>query len=124
MRAELQEVFQEYELRNIWNSKAEILSDNNFNISDNKTIVNDIKDNNIEELQLLINELLITDPLNIEEYININDEILAEEKISLEEIVNLVKGKSAIEDEMEEEHEIIVTSDILNSIKKLIKYVQ
>ncbi|EXX78346.1 hypothetical protein RirG_015780 [Rhizophagus irregularis DAOM 197198w] len=52
---------------------------------------------------------------------NIDDEIFAEEELSLEEIVNIVKGQSAVEDEMEEEHEIITTSDSLSSIEKLIK---
>ncbi|RGB23691.1 hypothetical protein C1646_748097 [Rhizophagus diaphanus] len=104
-------------------AKAGILSDNDSDISDNETIIND-DDDNIGELQLLINELPITDPISIEEYINIDDEILAEEELSLEEIVNIVKGQSAVEDEMEEEHEIITTSDSLNSIEKLIKYVR
>jgi len=75
-------------------------------------------------LQLLINKLPITDPLNIKEYINIDDEILAEEELSLEEIVNIVKGQAAVDDDEAEEIENISTSDALNSIEKLIKYVQ
>ena len=48
----------------------------------------------------------------------------AEEELSLEEIVNIVKGQVAVEDDETEEVESITTSDALNSIEQLIKYVQ
>ena len=103
-------------------AKAGILSDdNNFDISDDD---DDIEEDNIEELQLLINELPITDPLNMEEYINIDDELIVEEELSLEEIVNIVRGQAAAEEVEVEEDEIITSSNALNSIEKLIKYVQ
>src|SRR5256885_15677268 len=47
-----------------------------------------------------------------------------EEELSLEEIVNIVKGQVAVEDDEAEEVESITTSDALNSIEQLIKYVQ
>ena len=103
-------------------AKAGILSDdNNFDISDDD---DDIEEDNIEELQSLINKLPITDPLNMEEYINIDDELIVEEELSLEEIVNIVRGQAAAEEVEVEEDEIIISSDALNSIEKLIKYVQ
>jgi len=36
-----------------------------------------------EELQLLINELALTEPLNVNEYINIDDKLSTEEELSL-----------------------------------------
>jgi hypothetical protein len=104
--------------------KAGILPDNNSDISDDEFNDDTEEEDNIEELQLLINELPITDPLSIEEYINIDDELIAEEELSLEEIVNIVKGQAAVEDDEAEEVESITTSDALNSIEQLIKYVQ
>ncbi|CAI2193710.1 11235_t:CDS:2, partial [Funneliformis geosporum] len=93
--------------RTIINSlaKAGILpDDNDSNISDNKSDDNNFEDN-IEEIQLLIDELPTINPLSIEEYINIDDKLIAEEELSLEEIIDIVKNA-------------------LNSIKKLIKYIQ
>ena len=60
----------------------------------------------------------------MEEYINIDDELIVEEELSLEEIVNIVRGQAAAEEVEVEEDEIIISSDALNSIEKLIKYVQ
>ena len=60
----------------------------------------------------------------MEEYINIDDELIVEEELSLEEIVNIVRGQAAVEEVEVEEDEIIISSDALNSIEKLIKYVQ
>lgn len=104
---------------NSW-AKAGILPDDEPNTSDSDD--SEVEDD-IEDLQLLINELPITDPLNMEEYINIDDELITEEELTLEEIVNMVRGQSA-EEHVEEEDETIITSDALNSIEKLIKYVR
>jgi hypothetical protein len=107
--------------------KAGILPNNdNFDISDNEFDDDDhVEEDNIEELQLLINKLPITDPLDMEEYINIDDKLIVEEELSLEEIVNIVKGQAEENegDEVEED-ETITSSDALDSIEKLIKYVQ
>ncbi|GES76496.1 hypothetical protein GLOIN_2v1765309 [Rhizophagus clarus] len=69
--------------------KTEILSDNkpNTSNSDNSEVEDDI-----ENLQLLINELPIANPLNMKEYINIDDKLVAKEKLILEKIVNIVRG--------------------------------
>src|SRR5947199_345456 len=45
-------------------------------------------------------------------------------KRSLKENVNIVKGQIAIEDDEAEEVKSITTSDVLNNIEQLIKYVQ
>ncbi|CAB5359608.1 unnamed protein product [Rhizophagus irregularis] len=180
MRAELQAILQEYELRDIWNcdetalfwrllpsktiahspaydlydedqnpppidildsinliaeawkmvtkktiinswDKAGILPDDESNTSDDDD--SEIEDDS-EDLQLLINRLPITDPLNIEEYINIDDEIITEEELTSEEIVNIVRGQSAVEEHVEEEDETVTASGALNSIEKLIRYVR
>ena len=111
--------------------RTEQFVEKRFELLISKAILNDdddIEEDNIEELQSLINELPITDLLNMEEYINIDDEILAEEELSLEEIVNMIRGQSEVEEheeeEEEEEDETITTSDVLNSVEKLIRYVQ
>ena len=104
--------------------KAGILPDSNSDVSDNEFNDEFEKDDDIIELQSLIDELPILDPLDMEEYINIDNRLIAEEELSLEEIVNIVRGQAAIEENEEEEHEIIITSDALNSIEKVIKYVQ
>ncbi|CAB4483620.1 unnamed protein product [Rhizophagus irregularis] len=106
---------------NSW-AKAEILPDDESNTSDGDD--SEVEDD-IEDLQLLINELPITDLLNMEEYINIDDELITEEELTLEEIVNMVRGQNTAEEHVEEkEDETIITSDALNSIEKLIRYVQ
>jgi hypothetical protein len=107
-------------ISNSW-VKAGILPDDDSDTSDSDN--NELEDN-VEELQLLINELPVTSPLNMEEYVNIDDEILVEEELSLEEIVNIVRGQSVVEEHKAEEDEPIITSDALDSIEKIIKYVQ
>ncbi|CAB5359622.1 unnamed protein product [Rhizophagus irregularis] len=105
---------------NNWD-KAGILFDDESNTSDDDD--SEIEDDS-EDLQLLINRLPITDPLNIEEYINIDNEIITEEELTSEEIVNIVRGQSAVEEHVEEEDETVAASGALNSIEKLIRYVQ
>jgi hypothetical protein len=112
---------------NSW-AKAEIISnDDDSSISDNDDDSEDTEvEEDIEDFQSLIDKLQITDPLSMEEYVNIDDDVLAEEELSLEEIANMIRGQSAVEEDdvEEEEHESIITSDALNCIEKLIKYIQ
>ncbi|CAB5362157.1 unnamed protein product [Rhizophagus irregularis] len=63
--------------------KAGILPDDESNTSDDDD--SEIEDDS-EDLQLLINRLPITDPLNMEKYINIDDEIITEEELTSEEL--------------------------------------
>ncbi|CAB5315083.1 unnamed protein product [Rhizophagus irregularis] len=105
---------------NSWD-KAGILPNDESNTSDDDD--SEIEDDS-EDLQLLINRLPITDPLNMEEYINIDDEIITEEELTSEEIVNIVRGQSAVEKHVEEEDETVAASGALNSIEKLIRYVR
>ncbi|CAB4410549.1 unnamed protein product [Rhizophagus irregularis] len=59
--------------------KAEILPDDESDTSDGDN--SEVEDDTEGQLQSLINELPITDPLSIKEYINIDDEILTEEEL-------------------------------------------
>ncbi|RIA98277.1 hypothetical protein C1645_813006 [Glomus cerebriforme] len=101
MRVELQEILQEYELKDIWNCDETALF---WHLLSCKTIAHSpvigkkcFKDNDskveddFEDLQLLINRLPITDLLNMKEYIDIDINLFTEEELLLEEIVNMVK---------------------------------
>jgi len=110
---------------NSW-AKTEILPDNMRDSEYFSDSSDTIDEENIdEELQLLINELALTEPLNVNEYINIDDKLSTEEELSLQEIVNVIQGQNEKEIEEEDEvNEIITTTDALNSIEKIINYIQ
>ncbi|CAB5387544.1 unnamed protein product [Rhizophagus irregularis] len=105
MRAELREILQAYELKDIWNCDETALF---WRLEPSKTIAHDP----------------VLDPLAVNDYINIDNRASAEEELSLQEIVDVVKGTNEREIEEEEEQDEISTIVALNSIENVIKYIQ
>jgi hypothetical protein len=109
---------------NSW-AKTEILPDNMRDSEYSSDSSGTFNEENIEEeLKSLINEMPLSEPLDVNEYINIDDKLSIEEEMSLEEIVNMVNGQNEKESEEDEDEEIITTTDALNSIEKVIRYIQ
>ncbi|CAB4490048.1 unnamed protein product [Rhizophagus irregularis] len=116
-RVALQEIIEQYDLRDVYNVDE---TEDDF---DQNTIDDDINEITLE-LQDIINELNLQDPITAKEFICIDDEIPIE-SLSDKEIIDAVisnpENNNTEEDE-ESEINIITNKEALNSLEKVILY--
>ena len=75
------------------------------------------------ELDQLIQQLPITEPLSVHEFISIDDNI-EQEEVSISEIVDVVLERGLEDNDKEESEEKISLSEALNSIEALITFIK
>lgn len=113
-------------IKNCW-KKTGILPDSEENDSDldQDTIIDDDIDKITSEIQDIINELNLDDPITAERYIHIDDEIPIE-PLSEDDIIAAIISSFEKDDNIEEddklEIDVISNKEALNSLEKIIQY--
>ena len=121
----ISEAWKQVEVETIKHSweKTKIISDDN----QGSIIIDSNNQPEIDEINNLISQLPIENPLNADEFIMIDQNLEFEEEMTVQEIVNVVLGQPEVEDneDVDKISEPIVTNtEAINGLENALKYIQ
>ena len=109
-------------IKHSW-EKTKIISDDN----QGSMIIDSNNQPEIDEINNLISQLPIENPLNADEFIMIDQKLEFEEEMTVQEIVNVVLGQPEVEDNegvYKISEPIVTSTEAINGLENALKYIQ